>query len=299
MSGSETLREALLAFSELFRTKGMRYPWEAAAYYVLYTHFSPNKVSFSMLLRSGRDLANSLSRRALLEGREELLNHGFIAKVMFEPKYETKSFGSESYFPANPELVWREEEEILSESFGNKHIQLMRSSSKKLSKMYDKWYGNYKAIKGQDRITVVFSGLWVYYLVLNHLIKKQSGDQPHIYSLVGGTGSSIDSYKRNSRILETGANMRIILSSHTDIAPLKHIKKRYGDNLRIRLNPLETTRRITILDNELGIDCIKILPTNLLRPNYIGILYTAQDYIQIIKEDFEAKWQMYEELTIG
>jgi hypothetical protein len=290
--GKINLLETRVAFQTLFDLLGMGWSTEAATYYVSYTNAFPNIKTFTRLQREARKFTQTITAAPLRRGREQLITYGIMAKVLFP--YEAKDyFGAEGYIPADPLVVWEEGEEKLKKEFSSDMFQSMRTCAEQLSHTYHENFGNYGLGVEEGKLTLYYSGMWVAFLILDLCRKKPR----HVSLWVSGSRSFADPLLKHYRdMLRSGSNVRIVVDSRINPEPVKKLEKEYEGRWETKISPVSTTRRMTLVDDVLAIDGVRILPLKIALPAYIGTVYLDGDSIATLQANFDGRWGMAKQL---
>lgn len=280
------------AFLQLFEMLGVGYPAEAATYYVLYTSTFPDSRTFGQLYRDASKLVEGTKEGRLRRGRDELLKSGFVARVLF-PHEAAEDFGHEAYIPANPMIIWEEGEARLEERLGSDLFEIMKSSAQELSSQYELNFGKYGIGIEEGILTIFYSGRWINFTLLN-LCRRT----PRSVSLsISGFSSFVEpSLRFFHKSLDTGSSVRVLLDHKIDTDSVKELKSKYGDRFATRFAAVGTTHRMTLIDDVLALDTIRILSLESSAPSYVGTLYVETDStIARLREHYEGRWAKAEE----
>ena len=281
------LLESRVAFLQLFEALRLPCPAEAATYYVLYIASFSDAMSFEKLHREAKSIVPHIGARPFRRGREELMKRGFMARVLFS--HEAQEFGQEAYLPANPMIVWEEGEESLKRGLGSAMFQSVRNSAEQLSRLYDENFGAYGISIEEGKLTIYYSGMWTTFTLLN-LCKKKPRRVSMSISGFRNWGVSLKYFRR---CLDTGSKTRLLLDANIDTELLRTLHSQYPeDSVEVRHSLLGRTHRMTLVDDVIAFDSIRILPPRMAAtaPAYIGTVYAEKDSIGMLSQEFDARW---------
>jgi hypothetical protein len=274
------------AFLQLFEMLRLGYPLEAATYYVVYTSTFPDIRTFEGLHREARTLVEGIKPGALRRGRDELVQQGFMARVLFS--HEAEEFGQEAYIPANPKLVWEAGEERLRGVLASDMFDTMRRAAEGLSKEYDDNFGEYGLSIEEGKITVYYSGVWVTFILLNLCRKSPRQVSITVRGSKSFIAPSLDYFRK---CLDTGSKIRILLDHKGDPEALKELTEEHPSDVEVSLASLGPTHRTTLVDDVFALDSIRIVTPQLSAPAYIGTAYLERADIERLARYYEAKWR--------
>lgn len=289
--------EFIQGFSALFAHlsgEKLKSPLGATAYYTLLIKNFPT--NFKAITRDARKaMGEAINASKLKTGREELLERGFIAKVL--PVHGNVDFNREMYLPISPEFIWQDNVPGLIDVVSTEGIAQRFELIKALQDIYKSNFGKY-GVKIEDGcITVFHSSQWLLYFLAHNV-----GYNKNISMLLGTLGSFQEPYIRYYKImLKAGLNTRIICdqAAKETIKGIKNInklKKDYPNTIQIKATPIPygTSRRM-IYDN-LAVDGKKLM-ANEGDLSYISTIYAQEELIARMRNVFEAAFRESLELT--
>jgi predicted DNA-binding protein YlxM (UPF0122 family) len=282
--------EFIQGLTALFsRISQFKSPLGATAYYTLLLKGSPT--SFKTISQDARDaMGTAINTNKLRTGRQDLLEHGFIAEVL--PVHdEAIDLDREAFLPISPELIWQDNIKKLGEVISPEGIEHRHDLVKELYDIYKKNFGRY-GIKIEDgSITVFHSSQWLLYHLGYNIQNNES-----IRMLLGTLGSFKEPYiKYYENMLTSQLITRIICDPVTPeanqgINNIMKLKEKYLDHIQLKATPVSygTSRRM-IYDN-MAIDGKKLLNFN-SDLSYISTVYLQQDIIDRMRANFDNAFQ--------
>ncbi len=317
--------EIIRTFSPLFRGLNFENPRAAAAYYVnLIINFPTN---FQGILNEAQAIYGSdISRQALYAGRRELQRRGIIGRIYLTEDCDT-DFDREAYLPANPDIIWRENRELVNTYWKQPEELAFRSA--KVNELYDHYRRNFKKYglgieKGS--ITGLFNIYWMYREGINNFYYSCKDTKKVDVMMTGLEIYMVpDCFEYTHEILKRGVRERVLLDDNTKIIFDKNTKRKvlkdeepmlkeyepiikqrlsqyiefgkdFLDQIEIRFAPVAyITYRQTICYNDEGpywaCDFRRLLSLDPKEPPYyMGTIYLQRDLIDHIRENFEAAW---------
>ena len=274
-----SIHDNINAFEAEFRAMEMDYPLAAATYYVLYISPLSNynrdyyqQREFSSIFKEAKKVRPEIKRKHLEYGRKQLFEKGIIAKILWD--FRPEEFGSEAFIPADPTLVWEWGSEKLKGQINSEIYSGWTKSIKPLYDAYEEYVGNCGVGIDNGKLVLSYRGMWINHLTYCLCKRKQR----NISLWVSGKESCKDPMlEYYHRVLKKNAVYRIILNRSIDINPIVRLKKQYPNNVDIRFISFVTTRRMTIIDDVMAIDGVRILPESMTLPIYIGVVYVNND----------------------
>jgi hypothetical protein len=284
-------------FETLFNLFEFRYGRGAAAYYVTLIEQFPTNLQ--RIKESAKGLLLKNIRPAhLKEGRQELLEKGFLARVITSDADNFLRFDREAFLPVNPRTIW--EDAIHNETYKAKSDILFKTRNEKkfreesiieLEKIYKEKFKKFGIGTETGSVTMHYSGQWALYFLLNALDEMPHKNFEALFML-GGLGSMSRLGKYYENALKKGAKIKIIFEDEIEDNIKKALKLRelYPSNIELRYTPIQylTTRRI-ILDN-MVLSGDRLLPAKRNEPTFIGTIYLQKEIIEYIKNHFMASW---------
>jgi len=317
--------EIIRTFSPIFRGLNFENPRAAAIYYVNLIINFPTSLQ-GILNEAQAIYGNDISRQALQVGRRELQKRGIISRTYFTEDSDV-DFDRETYLPANPDIIWRENLDKANNYWKRQEEMAFRAA--KVNELYEHYRKNFKKY-GLGIETGSITGLFnIYWIVRNGIDTIYYGCRDAKKADIISTNLEIHLipgyFEYSSEILKRGFTERLLIDEDTKILFDKNTKrkmlkdeepvlKEYSPVIKQRMEKYiefgkafqgqivvrctsvpYITYRQTILYNDEGpfwaCDFRKLLsldPKEL--PYYLGTIYLQKDLIEHIKENFEAAW---------
>ncbi len=274
-------------FESIFDEMEIDVSYEASIYYIILIYYAP--VSFTELYRKARQVRRSISERSLKHGREALMKNGLIAQILLTHDSDVK-FGTESYVPVNPNIIFEIYEEYLESIYSDEDFSIRKKYAEEIYENYIENFGKYGIKVKCGCVTLYYSNTWIQYNLLN--IMKELGSDT--LSMLGDFDFLKEPYKAHyDRMMQQGMKIRAIYSIRKEAGGVEELKKKYEDRVRIKYTPIEhyETCRQIIFDNEIAMDGKKLLPLDRPEPSYISTMYIKEeDSIALLKKNFESVW---------
>ena len=275
-------------FEMMFERMKVDRPREAAVYYVTLVLDCPKE--FSEFLKVAEDLAN-ITRRPLETGRNSLLKHGLIAKVLFSHDAD-EDFGRESYLPVHPRALWELIKHDLKSHIEEDTYNGINHRLEEYSRLYNSNFKKYGIkLKRNGNVTLQYSRKWILYNILNNCLDQGN----HLRIQLGGERFFEEPYLTYfKKFLDCNTKVQLIIDTKVNIDAAKDLKKDYPDNLEIRYFSEEVsgTQRNYVFGKELAVNGIKILPETTNEPSYVGTAYVNLDDIDVLNEKFTSLWDL-------
>ncbi|MFB3765073.1 MAG: hypothetical protein ACE14P_07475 [Methanotrichaceae archaeon] len=317
--------EIIRTFSPIFRGMNFENPRAAAIYYVnLIINFP---TSLQGILKEAQAIyGNDINRHALQAGRKELEKMGIIGRTYFTEDSDV-DFDRETYLPANPDIIWRENHERASIYW--KQPEEMAFRAAKVKELYGHYRRNFKKY-GLGIETGSITGFFnVYWSTRKGIDNLYYGcrDTKRIDIMVNSLEPYMvpDYSEYDNEAFKRGVTERLLLDDNTKVLFDKNTKrkvlkdempilKEYGPVIQQRYKSFVEmgkdfcgqievrytsvpyiTNRQTIWYNDEGpfwaCDFRKLLSLDSKEPPYyLGTIYLQKDLIEHIKENFEAAW---------
>jgi hypothetical protein len=317
--------EIIRTFSPIFRGLNFEHPRAAAAYYVnLIINFPTN---LQCILNEAQAVyGNDINRQALQVGRKELEKRGIIGKTYFTEDSDV-DFDRETYLPANPDIIWRENLKLANIYWKQPEETAFRAA--KVKELYDHYRKNFKKYGlgiETGSITGLFNMYWMirkgvdnfYYGCRDTKKIDIMGNSLDVFILPDYSEYGYEPFKggHTERLL-LDDNTKIFFNKNTKRKILKDeelmfkeygpvIKQRYKqfmelgkyfrDKIEVRYTSVAyITNRQTIWYNDKGpfwgCEFRKLLSLDPKEPPYsLGTIYLQKDLIEHIRENFEAAW---------
>lgn len=317
--------EIIRTFSPIFRGLNFENPRAAAIYYVNLIIDFPT--SLQGILNEGQAIYGSdINRQALYVGRRELQKKGLIARTYFTEDSDV-DFDRETYLPANPDIIWRENQGRAKIYW--KQPEEMAFRNAKVKELYEHYRRNFKKYGlgiETGSITGLFNVSWMIREAINNLYYS-CRDTRKIDTVANSLESYLvpDYFEFTSDSFKRGLRQRILFDDNTKILFDKNTKrkilkdeelmlKEYGpviepkfknfmrlgkefrDQIEVRYTSIPyITYRQAIWYNDEGpfwaCDFRNLLSLDPKEtPYYLGTFYLQRDLIDHIKENFEAAW---------
>ncbi len=291
--------EFIQAFSPLLshidRTV-IRSPLGATAYYVLLIMTFPT--SFKSISRKAKEaMGSNINLNKLVKGRQDLLEVGFISRVL--PVYDQASFdfSRELFLPISPLMVWNDYSGLLTDIISPEGFERYFEVANELEKIYTTNFGKYGVKLEKGNITIFHNSQWL----LRFLAYNKKNNQN--ISLMLGSLESFQApfIKYYEDMLRSGLNVRIICDPPQSTVieertqSIMNLKKKYADrsiDIKASRFGLGTSRRI-IYDN-MVIDS-KILENDL---SYISTIYFETDIIASMHSNFDSVFEESQNLAV-
>ncbi len=317
--------EIIRTFSPIFRGLNFESPRAAAVYYVnLIINFP---TSLQGILKEAQAIyGNDINRQALQVGRKELQKRGIIGRTYFTEDSDV-DFDRETYLPANPDIIWRENQGKANIYW--KQPEEMAFRAAKVNELYEHYRRNFKKYGigiETGSITGFFNIAWMFRKGIDILYYGcRDAKKMDVISTSLEVYMVPDYFEYTSEALKRGLTERLLFDDNTKILFDKNAKRKilkdeelalkeyrpvveqrlkkyieFGNNfpgqIEVRYTPVPyTTYRQAIWYNDEGpfwaCDFRKLLshdPKEL--PHYLGTIYLQRDLIDHIKENFEAAW---------
>lgn len=295
------IAEQINIFESIFRRLYFEYPKDAAAYFVtLVTREFPSTMKHISLD------ANS-TYPLLLRGRMELLEKGYVAKVLNLDDETIPAKKGELYLPVNPALIWEELQIEQAHAFDEEEIKRRNELVKEIGGSYTQNFKDYGASTIGKNITIYYSGRWFFYTLINNLSQNH-----HLDMMIGRLGSFkepyIAFYQRMFHEHE-GLHLRILYNFPLDRASkedqdkmqksleaIKKLKEEYPNNIEFMASqvPHATSRRIIFSHGDgrpyMAVDGRKLLSIEREEPSYVGTIYFDEAAMSELKYNYEEAW---------
>jgi hypothetical protein len=318
--------EIIRTFSPIFRGLNFENPRAAAIYYVSLIINFPT--SLQVILNEAQAIyGNDINRQALYAGRNELQKRGIIGKTYFTEDSDV-DFDRETYLPANPEIIWQENQERACTYW--KQPEEMAFRTAKVKELYEHYRRNFKKYGigiETGSITGLFNIYWMMREGINNLYYS-CRDTKKIDIMANSLESYLvpDYFEYTHEIFKRGLTERLLFDDNTKIRFDKNTKckilkdeglmlKEYGpvieqrykkfielgrdfrDQIEVRYTSVAyITNWQSILYNNEGpfwaCDFRKLLSLDPKEPPYyLGTIYLQGDLIDHIRESFESAWE--------
>lgn len=283
--------EYIQYFSILFAQRRFRNPLGAAAYYILLIENFPT--NFLKIKNEARKLiAGQFRSNQLYNGRKELLENGFIAKIMPITTLK-RDLGREPYLPISPQLVWRDNSIKLNEILSDIEIEHRLKNLKILQEKFIESFGSNGISIDRDNITIFHSSQWMlYHLVHNIQFNKKLSLT--LGSLASFQHPYIEYYED---MLKHNIYTRLIydsgeLESKSRLDNILSLKEIYSNLIKVKSSPsFYGTSRKFIYEN-MAIDGKKILlKNNNTELSYLSTIYLDKEHIARLTQNFENAWE--------
>jgi len=317
--------EIIRTFSPIFRGLNFENPRAAAIYYVSLIINFPTSLQ-GILNEAQVIYGNDINRQALQVGRRELQKRGINGKTYFAEDSDV-DFDRETYLPANPDIIWRENLDRANIYW--KLPEEMTFRTAKVKELYDHYRRNFKKYGlgiETGSITGLFNIAWMALKAVDIFYYGcRDTKKADIISTSLESYLVPDYFEYSREALKRGFTERVLLDENTKILFDKNTKrkmlkdeeqvlKEYGPVIEERIKkyiefgkdfpgqievrytsvPYTTYRQAIWYDDEgpfWACDFRKLLshdPREL--PYYLGTIYLQRDLIDHIKENFEAAW---------
>ncbi len=293
------ISDQITIFESIFRRLYFEHPMDAASYYVaLVTREFPSTLK-SIALEANNTYP------LLLRGRMELLEKGYIAKIINLDDETVPAKKGELYLPVNPILIGEELQDEQARAFDEEEVKRRNELIEQTGRFYNQNFGDYGVGIIEKNITIFYSGRWFFYALVNNLNRNH-----HVDMMIGRLGSFKEPFMTiYRRMLEEfeGLHLRILYNfpigrvskedqdrMQKSLDGIERLKKKYPDNIEFMssLVPHSTTRRIIFNHGNgtsfMAIDGRKLLDRD--EPSYIGTIYLDKDSMLELKYNFEEAW---------
>ena len=283
--------EHIQAFSPLFAHCRLDFknPLGVAAYYVLLIDNFPT--NFRAINKKAKQLMKGQYKESqIYNGRLELLQRGFIAKVL--PVHsEDIDLDREEYLPISPELAWKDNVKNLDGIYTPDGISFRTNIAGDVENVFKEKLGKYGTKIENESITLFHSSRWLLYTLVYNMKRNKN-----LRMLLGGLGSFQDPHiKYYEDMLKEGLKTKIICFRENEevddkIKNILNLKRKYLDNIEIKANPVShgTSRRI-IYDN-MAIDGKKLYSFGNSDLSYISTIYCQTEYVERMRVTYEKLW---------
>jgi hypothetical protein len=270
-------------FEPIFERMGITYSQEAALYHVL--TISNSALNFSETLREARKIRRTISQRGLKNGRDCLLNKGFLARVLFmfshdaeeEPELEQKNY----YIPLHPEIVFKENEAYLREIYEHEDFSVKQKQVENFYFTFEGNYGKYGLKTEKGCVTLYYTDKWIVSYITSLIAKLEAKT---VSMMLSGLRVFKPPYRRyyvDKIKTEKDLKIRVVFGEEEDMKEIeeaKCLRNAYEKNVEIRYNPvINRTCKSFIIDGELAMDGKKLLAIDRNRNepslSHIGIMY--------------------------
>lgn len=327
-----TMYEIIRTFSPIFRGLNFENPRAAAIYYISLIINFPTSLQ-GILNEAQAIYGNDINRQALHAGRKELQKRGIIGRTYFTEDSDV-DFDRETFLPANPDIIWRENRELANAYWRQPEEMAFREA--KVKELYDYYRGNFKKYGigiETGSITGFFNISWMFRKGIDILYY---GCRDTIKGDVMSTSLELymvpDYFEYTRDVLKRGFTERALFDENTKILFDKNTKrktlkdeepalkeyrtvveqrlknyiefgKEFPNQIDVRYTSVPyTTYRQAIWYNDDGpfwaCDFRKLLSLDPKEtPYYLGTIYLQKDLIEHIKENFEAAWAKSIELS--
>ncbi len=285
-------RKSLLRDVDLFFDVGLgigKYRYEAAIYYITYVLSRP-----MALTKLGEEVRESvdkiMSNKRLENGREALIKEGLLAEVLSAYEGE-KEFGGEAFLPADPEVLWEEKRGEMERKLDLERVRSVEKGIQQLVEGYRHNFGKYGVVLEGGKLSLLYSATWIVGLLLQ--LSRRNTEDTLLWLSSGYRSFEEPLLSLHKRILEKGMKLKLMLATKKNIERMKELKRRYGDQIDIRILPpgeAYATARRAICGNELALDARKILPPSSPEPSYVGTIYLEKESIDILRKSFQQDW---------
>jgi|GEM_PF-3218779 len=324
--------EIIRTFSPIFRGLNFENPRAAAIYYVNLIIKFPTSLQ-GILNEAQAIYGSDINRQALQVGRRELQKRGIIGRTYFTEDSDV-DFDRETYLPANPDIIWRENLSMAKNYWKKPEEMAFRAA--KVNELYEHYRRNFKKY-GLGIETGSITGLFnIYWIVRKGIDITNYGCRDTKKADIISTSLEIhmvpDYFEYSLEILKRGFTERLLIDEDTKVLFDKNMNrkilkdevpmlKEYGPVVEQRMKKYieygkafpgqvevrytsvpYITYRQTILYNDRApfwaCDFRKLLSLDPKEtPYYLGTIYLQKDLIEHIKENFEAAWAKSIELS--
>ena len=295
------IADQINVFESIFRRLYFEYPRDAAAYYV-----SLVTSEFPSTLKS-ISLEASTTYPLLLRGRMELLEKGYVAKMLNLNDETVPAKKGELYLPVNPVLIWEDLQIEQAHAFDEEEIKRRNKLVKEIGKSYTQNFKDYGLGSLGKNVTIYYSGRWFFYTLINNLNQNH-----HLDMMIGRLGSFREPYMTFYRRMfqeYKGLKLRILYNfpiaratkedqdkMQKSLEALKRLKEEYPDNIDFMASqvPHATSRRLIFSHGDgrpyMAVDARKLLSTEREEPSYVGTIYFDDAAMSELKYNYEDAW---------
>jgi hypothetical protein len=282
-------------FEPIFERLGITYYSEASIYYVL--SISNSSLNFTETLREARKIRRTISQRALINGRNHLLNKGFMANVLLihnvGDEFEQKGY----YIPIHPRIIFEENEEYLREIYEPEDFSLRKKQVENFYSIYETNYGRYGLKIEEGCMALYYNDAWIASYIAS-IIARADVEMKTLSMILSGSRIFKPEYRHYYEDkIKSGLKIRMALGGSEEIEEveeMKELRNRYEDNVEIRYTGvISRTSKSFIIDRDLAMDGKNILSMDGGGYSYIGIVYIRDEgCIKNLSRDFESVWKM-------
>jgi hypothetical protein len=237
----------------------------------------------------------------------ELLEKGYIAKVINLNDETIPAKKGELYLPVNPVLIWEELQIEQTRAFDEEEVKRRNELIKQIGESYTQNFKDHGVGVAEKNTTIYYSGRWFFYTLVNNLSQNH-----HLDMMIGRLGSFKEPYITFYRDMlqeHKGLRLRILYNfpiaraskedqdrMQESLDALVKLKEEYPSNIEFMASrvPHATSRRIMFSHGDgkpyMAIDARKLLLTDREEPSYIGTIYFEKDAMSELKYNFKEAW---------